>query len=163
MSASIYYNYPFHLFSTFLSTGDTIVGEKKEKEKERKVLIFMKLTFRWGESNKWEVCLLIGLIEGEKKAEKNHSAREWGLGRGHNFKYSNSLSGKVTCEQRLWRRWGRKPWGHLRKKNSSIGNTYDKGPKVGAGQCSRDRKEAGVAGTKAGSGKMSQKVREARR
>lgn len=40
---SIYNDDPFHLFGTFLSIGDIIVGGKKGK-----VPVFMELTFQWG-------------------------------------------------------------------------------------------------------------------
>lgn len=44
MSESIYNDDPFHLFGTFLSIGDIIVGGKKKG----KVPVFMELTFQWG-------------------------------------------------------------------------------------------------------------------
>ena len=43
MSESIYNDDPFHLFGTFLSTGDITAGKKKGK-----VPVFTELTFQWG-------------------------------------------------------------------------------------------------------------------
>lgn len=47
-------------------------------------------------------------------------------------------------------RWGTIPWEYLRKKNSTIGNSDDKGPEVGACLFSRNGKEASVVGTRWG-------------
>lgn len=54
-------------------------------------------------------------------------------------------------------RWGTIPRAYLRKNNSTIGNSDDKGPEVGACLSSRNGKEASVAGTR-WEGKRSQQL-----